>query len=344
MRKGFVHLIPILAAAVIVLIGVFAHINNKKIADVNKVLSSSDEDSSHGGSSSSGSSGSGSSGSGESSESKSGDENKSSSQTSPGSTSTSNTNSGSRSSNTTKVESRTGQGTTKIETENDKTEIEVRNDQGRFKTKIEDGKEETKIRTGNLRIEIRQEGNKLVTKIKNENDEEIELEDKQENELLDEAENELENDGVKIATDSGHLDIIQNGRRARTNFPLSVNPATGELFVTTPAGEKVVAVLPDQAIQNMLKAGILTRVEPQPEPSPSPSPGATESATIAETGIELAQVNNNPVYIISGVKNKNFLGIVPVDLKLKVVVSAQNGQVVETRQGLLTRLLDFFSI
>lgn len=323
MKKGFVQLFPIIAFAVALSLGLLAVTSISQTDNGQKpgILSSADDDSP----------GSGSSGSGSS------DDNDSKSESSS-------TSSGPGSTGTTRIESRTGDTRTRIETSPNETRVETSSREGRFVTRIEDDKEETKIRTGSLRIEIKREGDKVVTKIKNEQDEEVELEDEQENELLDDVENELEDRGLRIATDSGKPDIIQNGRRVRTNFPLSVNPATGELFVTTPAGEKVVAVLPDQAIQNMLAAGILTRVEPEPEPSPSPSPGATESAATAQTGVELTQVNNQPVYIISGFKGQNFLGIIPVDIKLKVVVSAENGNLLEIRQGVLTRLLDFFSI
>ncbi|MBI2326921.1 hypothetical protein HYU92_01235 [Candidatus Curtissbacteria bacterium] len=331
MKKGFAQFVPLVAIAFAILIGLSIISADKTTNNQDNILSSSDKDN--------GSSGSGSSGSGSSDSGSSGSSDSDSSDNPSTSTS-----SGPGSADTTRIESNTGDTRTRIETRPGETRIETRNEQGRFETRLKDDKEETKIRTGNLRIELKREGDKIVTTVKNENDEEVELEDEETDELLEDASAKLEVDGVKFATDSGRLDIIQNGRRVRINFPLSVNPTTGELFVTTPAGEKVVAILPDTAIQNMLSAGILTRVEPEPEPLPSPSPGATESATVVETGIELTQLNNQPVYIISGIKNKSFLGLVPVDLKLKVVVSAQNGQVLQTRQGLLTRLLDFFSI
>lgn len=247
--------------------------------------------------------------------------------------------SGSGPSGSVKVESRTDDGGTKIETFDEKTKIEVRTGEDRFETRVEEGREETKIRTGGLRIEIKREGDRVVTKIKNEADEEVELEDEQVDELLEDVGEELEEDGVRLATDSAQPGFIQNGRRVRTNFPLSVNAETGELMVSTPAGDKVVAVLPEVAINNMIRAGILSRVVEEPV---LPAEG-TSSAVADVSGIELTTVNNQPVYLITGVSSQNFLGLVPVNLKIKTVVSAQNGQLLDLQQGVFARVIDLLS-
>lgn len=308
LKRGFVHIIPLVIITVVIAGGFTAlslRQEQKQKEAVGEVLSSSDN--------------------GE-------DEGKSSS-------------SGSGSSGTTKVESRTPTERTKIETSSDKTKIEVRNEEGRFKTKVEEGKQETKIRIGGLKIEFKQEGNKVVFKVKNEDDEEVDLDEDEEEELLDELEEKLEDDGIALATGSAQLGFIQNGRRVRTNFPLSVNAATGELLVSTPAGEKVVAILPDVAIQNMIRAGILTSVIEEPVPSASPSPGeGTSEATVAGAGIELTEVASQPVFVISGVRDENFLGLIPVGIRLKAVVSVSDGQLIDIRQGLFSKLLDLFSI
>lgn len=244
--------------------------------------------------------------------------------------------SGSGSSGETKVESKSEEGRTKIETSSQKTKVEVRGPEGRFETKIEEGKEETKIRTGGLRIEVKREGDRVVTRVKNEDDEEVELEEEELEELRDEAEEGLEEEGVRIATGEAQPVLVQDGRRVRTNFPLSVS-ATGELMVTTPAGTKVVAVLPRQAVNNMLTAGILTRVEE------GVVAGEATSGAAVQGGIELTKVNNTPVYVITGVRQQNFLGLVPVAIKIKTVVSAENGQLLDVQQGILARALDLLS-
>ncbi len=329
-KKGFIHFLPLIIIAVVV-VGGFSFLSivseQKQKEAVGKVLHSSDEDNS------------GRSGSGKSDSDDLEDEGKSSS-------------SGPGSSGTTKVESRTPTDVTKIETSDDKTKIEVRNEEGRFETEIKEGEERTKIRIGSLRMEFKQEGGQVIVKVRNENDEEVELEDGEKNELLGEVDEELEEKGIRLATGSAGLGFVQNGRRVRTNFPLSVNPETGELFVTTPAGEKVVAILPNVAIQNMIKAGILTRVSEEPSPSPSPGEGTgaalpsegTEAATVEGAAIELTEVNGEPVYLISGVRDENFLGLIPVGIRLKAVVSVTDGQLIDVRLGLFSRLLDLLAL
>lgn len=301
-KNGFVHIIPVIAIAVILVGGVGVvslKTEQSQKEAVGKVLSSSDDN--------------------EGSD-KEGDS------------------SGPGPAGTTKIESRTDESRTKIETSTDETKVEVRSKEGRFETRVEEGREETKIRTGRLRIEIRREGNQVVTKIKNEADEEVELEDEEEDELLLDIEEELEEDGIRLATDSAQPGFIQFGRRVRTNFPLSVNAETGELMVSTPAGDKIVAVLPEVAITNMIKAGILTRVVEEPPP-----PVEGTASAIDTGGIELTTVANQPVYLISGIKIQNFLGLVPVNFKIKTVVSAETGQLLDIQQGIFARVLDLFS-
>src|SRR5689334_19454857 len=56
----------------------------------------------------------------------------------------------------------------------------------------------------------------------------------------------------KIASDSGQTAIVEKSVGALSAFPLSVNKTTNELTVTTPAGTKVVTILPEQAVNSML--------------------------------------------------------------------------------------------
>ena len=113
------------------------------------------------------------------------------------------------------------------------------------------------------------------------------------------------------------------------------------------------AILPSVAIQNMIRAGIMTRVEEESEPDASPEPSApaatdsagegTPSASVAGAGIELTQVNNKVVYVISGVKSQRFLGFLPVDIRLKTVVSAEDSSLIDIQEGFFGKVLDILS-
>ena len=104
--------------------------------------------------------------------------------------------------------------------------------------------------------------------------------------------------------------------------PLSVNPTTKELSVTTPTGVKMLATLPAQAVQNLVGGGIIS----------------TQSAVQLTT-----DANGNPVYEINGVKYERLLGLFTVAIDKTGQVSAQNGQVLAVSQSLLSRLLDAIS-
>lgn len=232
-----------------------------------------------------------------------------------------------------------------IENEQGKLKIKTKNEQTGFEsgTEVEAGKEKTKIKLSNVKVEIDQEGDKLVTNFKDENGKEIDLEATEEAEVLDSLDKKLKDDDIKIASGSAELGFTQKGRRVRTNFPLSVNPTTGQLFVTTASGTKIVAILPQQAIENMIEAGVLTRTEEPQSPPPPDSSGSAQITTANNASIELTELNNQPAYAINGIKTKNVFGFIPVDLKIKTFVSASDGNLLAMQESLLTRILSFIS-
>ncbi len=146
------------------------------------------------------------------------------------------------------------------------------------------------------------------------------------------------------------------GKKIRTNFPITVNPLTNEKIVTTPGGIKVI-ILPEVAIQNMIKAGFPVVLPPEPSPSPSgeatPSatPEGTPSATpqtsglvtTDESAILLTELNNQLVYEIPATQEQKFLGLVKVKIKVKGYVSAENGSIVTIQKSLFDNILDFLS-
>lgn len=344
-QKGFVHLIPLFAVAV-VLVGALAALSVRKEdlqkQAVGKVLSDRSGGGDDNGGSSSGSGGSDSN-HGSSSGSSSGSGGISSQISGENKAPTATT-------GVSRVEAEAKKVESEIKTEANKSKVSIENANGKFESETENGKTKTKFEANGLKVEIESENGKLVTKVKDEKGQEVEVNDVEKQDLVDAADKELENDGIKLATGSAELGFVQDGRKVRTNFPLSVDPATGQLFVTTPSGVKAVAVLPSVAIENMIKAGVLTRVEVPvlPEPTPdegSGSAGATQGAQVSVLGasIQLTEQNNQPVYRISGVKDEKLFGLLPVGVKLTTVVSASNGSLVDIQEGIFARILDLLS-
>lgn len=194
-----------------------------------------------------------------------------------------------------------------------KTKVE---DDGSSKIEMENGKSKFKYQTGNKKVELEVEDE--ASKGGKED-----LKDTE-----DEIEQELEKEGIEIGTESGKRVITKNKVSAIANFPISVSTATGQLIITTPAGVKVVTILPDQAVANLLSHNIVNRIENQ----------ASSSA-----GVELEERNNEMVYKIKGVKNHHLFGLIPISTDIIAFVSAQSGNVVAQDQSLLTSLINLLS-
>lgn len=186
----------------------------------------------------------------------------------------------------------------------------------------DDGSRKVEIEKDNVKFKFEQENGEVKLKVENEEGKEVEDHDDEREELEDE----LEEEEIEIATEDGELIIKQNGVRARTNFPLSINPETKEFIITTPAGEKSVSVLPDEAIQNMFEQGFI----------------ATRSGESAQS-LEISVHNGNVVYKMKTEREHNFLGFIPLVTPQTILVSAQTGQAITQTQSWLSGLVDLLS-
>lgn len=199
-----------------------------------------------------------------------------------------------------------------------------------------DNKVEYEQQVGDLRLRYIYENGKLKVKAKAENGAEIDVDDAEVNMLKSQLENQLKESGIEIATSSSKLVIGKNRIKAKTNFPISVDPETNQLTVTTPNGQKVVTVLPDQAVQNMLSKNILSEVDFE-----SNLERATESAEQSE--IELENRNDQVVYKVKGRKEHKLIGLFPVKTETTAYVSAESGEVVAKDESLLSKLIGILS-
>lgn len=221
-----------------------------------------------------------------------------------------------------------------IKKEIEKREVENKevNDNQRVEVKTTPEKIKSEIRQGNLRIKFEIENGKvkIETKVK-EAEGETELENEAENEAVKEVEIELEKQDVKIATAPGQIALVNKKVGALSTFPISVNPTTRQLTVTTPAGSKVVAVLPQEAIDNMLAAHIMDDVV---------SEKVNSSLASIPDLVKLEIKNGVLSYRVKGTKTHRLLAVIPIKTEVETFISAENGQVVETTQSLLGRILN----
>lgn len=148
-----------------------------------------------------------------------------------------------------------------------------------------------------------------------------------ENETEVEVKEGTESSKVKIGQINGMFTFREQKFGAESQFPVSVNKTTKELTITTPNGAKVVAVLPDAAVENMLGQNVIDRI-------------------LGANG-QLVQVkvdaNGNLFYEISGVKDEKLLGLFSVAIPKTLSVSTQTGDLTSINQDTLSKLLDALS-
>ena len=194
----------------------------------------------------------------------------------------------------------------------------------------EGNKGEFNLETLNSHIEIKQEDNGQVSiHAKQSDGTEVELK----NNSLEDINKMLEDKGVEVSTDSATgLGLVSGGVHASSNFPLSFDPTTKALSITTPNGVRTIAVLPDQAVNAVLRSGIMTHVESQ-----------NVNDQTATATANLTELNNDAVFEVNGISEKKLLGVFPVGFAKTSFVSATTGQVVQTNESPLNKLLEIFS-
>lgn len=237
-------------------------------------------------------------------------------------------------------ESQTADGqTTKVKVEDDgrvKTEIRLI-DGTKIKTRTDaDGRTRTDVYSAGNKVRLEREDGRFRIKTETETEG---VEDAGEDDLvvIDER---SDKEQIRLHALQSKAIIERLQVQALTDLPLAVNLDTNELTVTTPAGEKVVTVLPDQAVQNMLAANVIDRI------------GADDLANIIREQnietlgqvIELAEQDGLPVYEIHGLKEQKLLGFFRVTTNVNVTVSAETGEVIDTNQSLIDTLLSVVSV
>lgn len=217
------------------------------------------------------------------------------------------------------------------------TRTEVRlSETERIRARTKDGQTRIDITSGGVKTRLEYKDDRVVIKAEREDGTEVELED---DELI-KIEKRLSASGIKVATAGGEQFVIARGTiGAVSAFPVSIDLATNTLLIQTPAGEKAVTVLPDQAVRNLLAAGVVRRI------------GGPAVADLARSGalanvsdvVTLAQRQGIPVYEIAGVSEQRLLGFIPVVIPKTVTVSAETGIVMGEALSPLNRLFDLLA-
>lgn len=245
--------------------------------------------------------------------------------------------------------------------------VETRTPSGlRVESRSDEGKSKVDVFERGRSVSVERRNESAVVQVENE---EEEVEDEFELDEGEKVEVETEDDTNLSVTKRGAKFVITDGTiEATTKFPLSIDLATNELIVTTPAGVKRVTVLPQTAVDNMIRVGHVHLILPptpeptatgsatptltasstpegSPEGTPTGTPEATPEATpLASTiGVEIVEKSGRVVYRIRGARRERFLGIIEVLIPKTLEVSADTGQLISTEQTTTSKLIDLLS-
>lgn len=279
---------------------------------------------------------SGSSGSGDSDSSESEDETED--ETESGSSGSNSSGSGG---SPTPTESRTESKTitpagTRIETkaEPQKQKTKIRFGEGeKIKTEVKEGRTRVDVYSGGVKVRYEVRDGRVIIKAETEEGGSV-----SEQELF-KIEDRLGRTGIKVATEGGKLVVARGEIGALSNFPLQVDLNTNQLIASTSAGSRVLTILPDQAVQNMLAANVISRLDPAFLKQAAESGGLTSVSGV----ITLGERNGVPVYEINGLKDQRLLRFIPVTTPIRVIVSAETGQIIAQEQSLLANIVDVLS-
>ncbi len=125
---------------------------------------------------------------------------------------------------------------------------------------------------------------------------------------------------LRIKTSGENFILTRSGRQAVSNFPMTVDEATGRVLVRTAAGNIELRILPDTIIQSAQNKGGLDIVQ----------------------GAELSD-DKGLKYVISGTKTEKFFGVFTVEIPAVLTYDAQTGSYVRSDQPFFSKVLDLFS-
>lgn len=115
---------------------------------------------------------------------------------------------------------------------------------------------------------------------------------------------------LKIKSGENSIEFESHGVIAGTNFPLTFDKTTGQLFVNTPNGPRLIRVLPDQASAIATTSGVQNKIE----------------------DIQLLENNGVLNFEVHGKKTGNFLGLFPVSADVISNIDPATGQITSVTQ------------
>jgi hypothetical protein len=126
---------------------------------------------------------------------------------------------------------------------------------------------------------------------------------------------------ISIFLKDGNFIISQEGASAETQFPIKIDPVQDRLTVATHSGEKYLAILPTDAVESVLRAKLVSKIDNKNFP--------------------ISEENKDLAYTVSGEKRINIFNVYNLDVPLEAKVSASTGEIISTNEPVWLKLVSF---
>lgn len=126
---------------------------------------------------------------------------------------------------------------------------------------------------------------------------------------------------ISINIVDGRFAIRQKEVVAFTEYPISIDSKTAKLSVTTESGDRLVSILPYNAVESLVRTRIITR--------------------IAEGGIDLIEEERELTYKVNGEKLLNLFNVYEHPVQMNITVSASTGEIVNVDAPVWYKAISF---
>jgi hypothetical protein len=170
------------------------------------------------------------------------------------------------------------------------------------------------------KISLQRDGEKVSMVVNAENyEKELDVTDWEESVIEIEERPELRQ--ITINVIDGRFAIKQRNITALTDYPISVDSKTAKLSVTTESGDRLVSILPYNAVESLVRTRIITR--------------------IAEGGVDLVEEERELTYKVSGEKLLNLFNVYEHPVQMDIAVSASTGEIVKIEAPIWYKAISF---
>jgi hypothetical protein len=115
---------------------------------------------------------------------------------------------------------------------------------------------------------------------------------------------------VKLGVVGDRLSIEQRNVVALTSLPINIDPTRKELSLTTSSGRRFVSILPQEAVDSLMRTKLINSYDPDSE-------------------LEIVEdENGNATYLVEGTKVIDMFNVYDYELDVAAVVSATTGELI----------------